>query len=130
MLFEVSALAAIIGAARRYSADSSALLAAVQKLAGPGSGIGVVDAAQLAVNTVSVLQTLEAVFESLREGSGKLPASTLRNLSAYLTLQRAAEATGFKPEVSRLYLEGQQLSIGCMCFFEFSWRHVLARHAC
>ncbi|GBF88866.1 hypothetical protein Rsub_01365 [Raphidocelis subcapitata] len=94
---EAGALGAILVAARRYSTDSDAILAAVQQLAGPASGIGIVDTTKLAVNTLKVIGVLRGMSEDLKalSGSGALEPSTLRNLSAYLTLQTAREKFGF-----------------------------------
>lgn len=94
---EAGALGAILVASRRYQADSDAILAAVQQLAGPASGFGVVDSTKLAVNTLKLISVLQGISDDLKNlsGTGVLEQSTLRNLSAYLTLQSAAEKFGF-----------------------------------
>lgn len=44
------------------------VLAAVQQLAGPATGLTVLDKAQVAVNTLKVLQTLDEIAELLKVG--------------------------------------------------------------
>ncbi|KAF6261256.1 hypothetical protein COO60DRAFT_1503069 [Scenedesmus sp. NREL 46B-D3] len=95
-VFQITALTSLGVAARRYSTDAAVLLEAVRQLAGPASGLSVVDSAALVVNTLKVIQTLEKIGEQLQDitaGTG----SSLSNLSAYLTLQRAEEMYGFEP---------------------------------
>eukprot|EP00877_Chromochloris_zofingiensis_P003321 jgi/Chrzof1/12990/Cz07g15150.t1 len=94
---EAGALVAVVVTARKYSTDSDVMLAAIQELAGPMSGLSVIDKAQLAVNTLKIIQTLESIAESLKDYNGTLEKSTLANLSAYLTLQRAEDKYGFQP---------------------------------
>jgi hypothetical protein len=65
---ELAALVSLIAAARRYSTNTEALLAAVQQLAGPASGLGVLNSVQLAVNTYKIIQTLDSISESLKVG--------------------------------------------------------------
>ncbi len=59
------------------------------QLAGPASGIGIVDSTKFAVNTLKVIAVLQGISEDLKAMAGgkALEQSTLRNLSAYLTLQ-------------------------------------------
>ncbi|KAF8058031.1 prxl2a [Scenedesmus sp. PABB004] len=97
-VFQVTALATLTGAARRYSTDASVLLEAVRQLAGPGSGLSVVDSATLVANTLKVIQTLETIGSQLKDIAPAGATSSLANLSAYLTLQRAEEVYGFQPE--------------------------------
>ena len=63
---ELTALVSLIAAARKYSTNTEALLAAVQQLAGPASGLGVLNSVQLAVNTYKIIQTLDSLSESLK----------------------------------------------------------------
>lgn len=94
-VFQIIALTSLSMAARRYSTDAAVLLEAVRQLAGPASGLLVVDSATLVVNTLKVIQTLEKIGEQLQDiASG---GTSLANLSAYLTLQRAEELYGFEP---------------------------------
>lgn len=65
---EAGALVAVVVTARKYSTDSDVMLAAIQELAGPMSGLSVIDKAQLAVNTLKIIQTLESIAESLKVG--------------------------------------------------------------
>ncbi|WIA13244.1 hypothetical protein OEZ85_006834 [Tetradesmus obliquus] len=94
--FQITALTSLSMAARRYSTDAAVLLEAVRQLAGPASGLSVVDSATLVVNTLKVIQTLEKIGEQLQDITAG--ASSLANLSAYLTLQRAEEMYGFQPD--------------------------------
>jgi hypothetical protein len=73
--FQLTALTSLAVAARRYSTDTSVLLEAVRQLAGPGSGLSVVDSASLVVNTLKVIQMLEAIGLQLKVG---LPDSSMR----------------------------------------------------
>lgn len=116
---EAGALGAIFVASRRYSTNSDAILAAVQQLAGPASGIGIVDTTKLAVNTLKVISVLEGISEDLKSlsGSGLLEPSTLRNLNAYLALQAAQEKFGFDP--SKYGLTDAQASDIATVFSEF-----------
>lgn len=116
---EAGALGAIVVAAKRYSTDSDAILAAVQQLAGPASGIGIVDTTKLAVNTLKVISVLQGISEDLKalSVSGKLEPSTLRNLSAYLTLQSAKEKYGF--DASQYGLTDAQAADIATVFAEF-----------
>ena len=106
-------------AARRYSTDSDAVLAAVQQLAGPATGNSLVDSTKLAVNSLKVITALQAISEDLKQltASGKLEPSTLRSLSAYLTLQSAAEKFGF--DASKYGLSGAQAADIAAVFSEF-----------
>lgn len=98
-VFQVTALASISVAAKRYSTDTDVLLAAVRELAGPDQP-KLFSSAALVVNTLKVIQTLEQIGEQLQDlgSDGSLKGSSLANLSAYLTLQRAEEVYGFVPE--------------------------------
>lgn len=98
VVFELSAAFALVAAAYKYQANTAEVLRAVQMIAGPSTGLSVVDRAQLAVNTLKVLQTLDSIYDILKEQfDGMPPASTLQNLTAYLTLVKAKESTGFDP---------------------------------
>lgn len=95
---DVFALVAVGLATKRYSTSSAAFLEAVQALAGPESGLDVVDKARKAVSTVRVLQALDAILARLKARAGDAAGEDnfLRDLGAYVTLLRAAEA-GFDP---------------------------------
>eukprot|EP00878_Enallax_costatus_P044025 GHUV01052171.1.p1 GENE.GHUV01052171.1~~GHUV01052171.1.p1 ORF type:complete len:243 (+),score=82.51 GHUV01052171.1:2-730(+) len=95
-VFQITALTSLSMAAQRYSTDAAVLLEAVRQLAGPASGLSVVDSAALVVNTLKVIQTLEKIGEQLHDLTAGT-SSSLSNLSAYLTLQRAEELYGFEP---------------------------------
>lgn len=94
---EVTALVAVWRASQRYSTDTDVLLAAMQQLAGPTSGLRVLDTVQLAVNTLKVIQALDSISGELKTLSSQLSKDTLSNLGAYLALQRAQEKYGFDP---------------------------------
>jgi hypothetical protein len=98
-VFEVGAIAIIIVGALKYRTNAAALYEAVQQLAGPQSNFSVVNQAELAVNSVKVMQALDRAMDVLKDEfrSGS-DANTMENLSAYLTLQRAQQVFGFKPE--------------------------------
>ncbi|KIY97717.1 hypothetical protein MNEG_10247 [Monoraphidium neglectum] len=68
-LAEAGALGAVVVTARKYSTDGDAILAAVQQLAGPASGIGFVDSTKLAVNTLRLVSILQGIGEDLKVGS-------------------------------------------------------------
>jgi hypothetical protein len=63
---EVTALVAVWRASQRYSTDTDVLLAAMQQLAGPTSGLRVLDTVQLAVNTLKVIQALDSISGELK----------------------------------------------------------------
>lgn len=98
VVFELGAAVALVVGAYKYQANTADVLRAVQQIAGPGTGVSVVDKAQLAVNTLKVLQTLDSIFEILKGQFDGIPnRTTLQNLSAYLTLVRAKDLYGFDP---------------------------------
>ncbi|EFJ42290.1 hypothetical protein VOLCADRAFT_107336 [Volvox carteri f. nagariensis] len=97
-LLNLSVASALLFTAYKYGTNSVELLAAVQQLAGPATGLNVLDKAQVAVNTLKVLQTLDEIAELLKNMSTTSPQrSTLQNLSAYLTLAHAKQRLGFDP---------------------------------
>lgn len=65
-VFQITALTSLGVAANRYSTDAAVLLEAVRQLAGPASGLSVVDSASLVVNTLKIIQTLEKIGEQLQ----------------------------------------------------------------
>ncbi|KXZ48788.1 hypothetical protein GPECTOR_25g372 [Gonium pectorale] len=69
-LLNLSVAWALFFTAYKYGTNSVELLAAVQQLAGPATGLNVLDKAQVAVNTLKVLQTLDEIAELLKAGSG------------------------------------------------------------
>ncbi|KAG2489366.1 hypothetical protein HYH03_012196 [Edaphochlamys debaryana] len=97
-LLNLSVASALTWTAFKYGTNSVELLAAVQQLAGPQTGLNVLDRAQVAVNTLKVLQTLDEIADLLKALPTTSPKrSTLQNLSAYLTLAYAEEKMGFDP---------------------------------
>jgi len=106
VLLQLTLASAVLYSAYRYGTSSNELLSAVRTLAGPMSGVTVLDRANEAVNTLKVISTLEAMASLLQEQYGgeqaAANASSLRNLSAYLTLARAKEQLGFNPEAYNL----------------------------
>lgn len=98
VLLNLSVISVLVLTAYRYGTNSAEVLLAVQSLAGPTSGLSVLDKAQLAVNTLKVLQTLEEISELLKDHVGDASGrNTLQNLSAYLTLSKARADYGFNP---------------------------------
>ncbi|KAJ9504817.1 hypothetical protein QJQ45_030433, partial [Haematococcus lacustris] len=82
----------------KYGTNSAQLLEAVQSLAGPSTGVSVVDKAQRVVNVLKVVGVLEAVQALLADEFKDPPkADSLRNLGAYLVLAQAKESVGFSP---------------------------------
>ena len=81
-------------ATKRYSTSTSALLEAIQDMAGPVSGLDVVDKARKAVITVQILQALDQILERLKTQAGESmnEENFIRDLAGYLTLVRAQEA--------------------------------------
>ena len=105
-------LGALSIAAARYGANAGAVLAAVRELAGAPSGVGAVDQATAAASTLKVVQALNEISDLLasqvaaaKEGGGGNAASTLKSLSALLTLSRAEER-GFDPASLGLTRDG------------------------
>ncbi|PNW88143.1 hypothetical protein CHLRE_01g016300v5 [Chlamydomonas reinhardtii] len=97
-LLNLSVASTLAFTAYKYGTNSVELLAAVQQLAGPATGLNVLDRAQVAVNTLKVLQTLDEIAELLKNMSfASSQRSTLQNLSAYLQLSHARETLGFDP---------------------------------
>lgn len=98
-LLNLSVMGVVLLTAYKYGTNSTALLAAVQQMAGPVTGLNIADRAQVAVNTLKVLQTLDEIAELLKGmGTTSEGRSTLQNLSAYLTLSHARATYGFDPE--------------------------------
>lgn len=96
---DVFSLVAIGLLTRKYSASSAAVLEAVESLAGPDSGLQVVDKARRAVVTVQVLSALSQILDKLKQQAGATAtdqADFYRDLGAYLVLLRAYER-GFDP---------------------------------
>ena len=96
---DVFQLIAIGTATRRYSENSAAFLAAVQTVAGPETGLELVDKARQAVATVQVLQALDDMFQQLSKGveGGRDVGDFLRDLGAYLVIVKA-ESKGYDVE--------------------------------
>jgi hypothetical protein len=100
IVLELGLAAAIIYSTFRYGTSSTELLVAVKQLAGPASGLNIVDKASSVVNTLKVLQALEEVARLMQEMYGQSTGEardSLKNLSAMLTLSRAKSDLGFDP---------------------------------
>ena len=67
---DIFSLVAVGVATKRYSASSTGFLEAVQALAGPQSGLDVVDKARKAVVTVQVLSALDQILDRLKLKAG------------------------------------------------------------
>ena len=108
VLSDFFVLGALSFATLSYGANAGAVLDAVRDVAGRPSGSSALDKAAAAVNTLRVVAALNEIAELLKkevaEGGGGAPSSsspspsvsTLKALSAILTLQRAEEK-GFDP---------------------------------
>lgn len=97
-MLNFSVMSVVLLTAYKYGTNSTELLAAVQQMAGPASGLNIADKAQVAVNTIKVLQTLDEIADLLKGMSTtSTTRSTLQNLSAYLTLSHARQVYGFDP---------------------------------
>lgn len=114
VLSDFFVLGALSFAALSYGANAGAVLDAVRDVAGRPSGSSAIDKAAAAVNTLRVVAALNEIAELLKkevlaeEAGGKSASSssekssssssvsTLKALSAILTLQRAEEK-GFDP---------------------------------
>jgi len=98
-LLQMSIVGGLVYTSYKYGTNSGELLAAVTKMAGPASGVGLVDQAARVVNVLKVMSALENVAAILREQYGETPKdNSLRNLGAYLTLAQAREKYNFMPE--------------------------------
>jgi Ca2+-binding EF-hand superfamily protein len=99
VFLDLFTLGAIAFSGVQYGSNSEAFLNAVRQVAGPQSGLNVVNKAQQAVNTAKVVNALNQINSILKERSQTEgdTSDTLRNLQAFLTLQKAEER-GFKPE--------------------------------
>jgi len=110
VLSDFFVLGALSFATLSYGANAGAVLDAVRDVAGRPSGSSAIDKAAAAVNTLRVVAALNEIAELLKKevaeggGSGRASSSssssssvsTLKALSAILTLQRAEEK-GFDP---------------------------------
>lgn len=89
---DVFAIIALGVATARYSANSAAFLEAVEKMAGPDTGLTLADKAKKAVVTIKVLAALEQILQMLKQGAADAPtADFFRDLGSYLQLQRAMD---------------------------------------
>lgn len=97
-LLDVTTFTAFSIAAFQLGANTEAFLDAVKELAGEGD-ISVVGKAKTAVNTVKVVQALNALADVLMERAGENAdtASTLQNLSAYFIVSKAEKEQSFDP---------------------------------
>jgi hypothetical protein len=60
----------VLVSVQKYGSESSEILAAVRAMAGPATGLSIVDKASRAVNTIKVLQALESIVVLLKVGRG------------------------------------------------------------
>ncbi|PSC75550.1 calcium sensor EFh [Micractinium conductrix] len=96
--FDLFKLGMLVTATYQFNVNSAAFLAAVQDLAGRGpTGLGTVDKAMEAVNTVKVVAALNKMADLLKEKQGGEAAApdVLRDLAVYLTLEKAQRLYGF-----------------------------------
>lgn len=100
-LFDFFKLGMLLVATYQFNVNSAAFLAAVQDLAGTSAtGLGTVDKAVEAVNTVKVIAGLNKMADLLKEKQGGAVAtspSMLKDLAVYLTLEKAQRLYGFDP---------------------------------
>jgi hypothetical protein len=98
VILDLFTLGAIGFSGYQYSTNSKAFLGAIKQVAGPSSGLNVVEKTKAAVNTAKVIGALNKISAILKEkDGGDVSFNSLQNLSVYLTLQKAEEA-GFKAE--------------------------------
>lgn len=91
-------LIAVGRATKMYSDRAEDFLSAVQALAGPDSGLDVIDKAKKAVVTVQVLGALDSILNKLKEEALTAdPADFFRDLGGYLVLSKA-QSKGFDPD--------------------------------
>lgn len=83
---------------RKYSNQATQILAAVQRTAGPESGLEVLDKARQAVVTVQVLQALDKLFDVLRRDvdAESRAADFFRDLGAYIVIAQAESSSDFR----------------------------------
>ncbi|KAL4428570.1 hypothetical protein ABPG77_008882 [Micractinium sp. CCAP 211/92] len=100
-LFDFFKLGMLLVATYQFNVNSAAFLTAVQELAGTSAtGLGTVDKAVEAVNTVKVISGLNKMAEVLREKQGDAAGTSpgmLKDLAVYLTLEKAERLYGFDP---------------------------------
>eukprot|EP00887_Chlorella_sp_A99_P004440 scaffold30.g4440.t1 len=91
---------AVLVAAYSFNVNSGAFLAAVQDLAEQSTGLSTVDKVQEAVNTFKVLQALTKMNEELKgeQAAGEGKFDMLRDLAAFVTLEKAERSYGFEPK--------------------------------
>jgi len=98
---DVYTLYAVGVSTQKYSLGTAAkLLEAVESMAGPETGLQVVDKAKKAIVTAQVLKALEQILERLKLSAADVEANDgnfLRDLGAYEVLLKARES-GFTPE--------------------------------
>ncbi|GAB4816578.1 hypothetical protein N2152v2_003624 [Parachlorella kessleri] len=100
--FDFFKLGALLVGVYQFNVNSSTFLEAVQELAkadGGSTGLSTFDKAREAVNTYKVLQALLRMSDLLKDqqaaGSSSSGPDMLRDLGAYLTLDRAQRSYGF-----------------------------------
>jgi hypothetical protein len=107
VLSDLFTLGALSVAAYKYGANAGAVLAAVREVAGAPSGVSAIDRAAAAASTLKVVAALNEIADLLKSKAAAASstatdsdggaASTLKSLSALLTLARAEEK-GFSPD--------------------------------
>jgi len=97
--FDFFKLGAVIIAAINFNINSSAFLAAVEGIAGTGTGLNVADKVLEAVNSVKILQAINTMSDLLKEqsktGNASSSGDMLADLGAYLVLDKAERVYGF-----------------------------------
>ncbi|PRW59367.1 calcium sensor EFh [Chlorella sorokiniana] len=94
--FDLFKLGMVLTATYQFNVNSAAFLTAVQELAG-NTGLSTVDKAVDAVNTLKVISGLNKMADLLKEQKPGGPSSNelLKDLAAYLTLEKAQRLYGF-----------------------------------
>lgn len=97
-VFDVFKLGMLLAAINQFNVNSSAFLTAVKELAGSSpTGLGTVDKAVEAANTLKVVAGLNRMAELLKEQvKGESKNDMLRDLAAYLTLEKSQRLQGFE----------------------------------
>jgi hypothetical protein len=98
---DIYTLYAVGVSTRKYSTGTAAkLLEAVEAMAGPETGLDVVDKAKKAIVTAQVLKALDQILDRLKVNAGDMKMNDgnfLRDLGAYVVLLKATES-GWTPE--------------------------------
>lgn len=93
-------LGMVLTAIQQFNVNSAAFLTAVKDLAGPSpTGLATLDKAADAINTAKVLGALNKMAGLIKEqqqGGGASSDAMLKDLAAYLTLEKAQRLYGFE----------------------------------